>query len=96
MEERRALSDMGAFPGMSTRSDRSRVVRSLPAREQQVLDIVLSGDKFVPKHKSDFGGAGLFPAPYFETQRGLETAYERLFPLIEGYKQGGKVVKYKR
>ena len=95
IDERRALSDMGAFPGMHTSSDRVRVVRSLPASQQKILDISSPGEEFVPKYKSDFAGAGRMLTPY-ETQRGLETAYERLFPLIEGYKQGGKVVKYKR
>jgi len=95
MDERRLLSDLGAFPGMSTRSDRVRVVRSLPASQQKILDISPPGEKFVPKYKSDFGGSGQMIGPY-ETQRGLETAYERLLPLIEGYKNGGKVVKYKR
>jgi hypothetical protein len=95
IDERRMLSDLGAFPGMSTRSDRVRVVRSLPASQQKILDISPPGEKFVPKYKSDFGGSGQMIGPY-ETQRGLETAYERLLPLIEGYKNGGKVVKYKR
>jgi HPt (histidine-containing phosphotransfer) domain-containing protein len=94
MAERRALSDMGAFPGMSTVSDRVRVVRSLPASQQKILDISSPGKEFVPKYKSDFGGAGRMIIPY-ETQRGLETSIERLMPLIKGYKNGGKIVKYK-
>jgi hypothetical protein len=95
MDERRALSDLGAFPGMRTSSDRVRVVRSLPASQQKILDISSPGEEFVPRYKSDFGGAGGMLTPY-ETQRGLETSFERLLPLIEGYNKGGKVVKYKR
>jgi len=94
MEQGRLLSDLGAFPGMETRSDRVRVVRSLPASQQKILDILSPGKEFVPKHKSDFGGAGPMISPH-ETQRGLETSIERLMPLIKGYKNGGKIVKYK-
>jgi hypothetical protein len=95
IDERRALSDLGAFPGMHTSSDRGRVVRSLPASQQKILDITSPGETFVQKYISDFGGSGTMLTPY-ETQRGLETSFERLLPLIEGYNKGGKVVKYKR
>lgn len=96
IEQRQFLSDLGAFPGMETRSDRVRVVRSLPASQQKILDISSPGEEFIPKYKSDFAGSNMQMLPTHKRTRGLQTAYERLFPLIEGYKQGGKVVKYKR
>jgi len=90
IEERQLLSDLGAFPGMQTSSDRVRVVRSLPASQQKVLDISSPGEEFIPKYKSDFAGSNVRMVPTAQQTRGLQTAYERLFPLIEGYKQGGK------
>ena len=91
IEERQLLSDLGAFPGMETRSDRVRVVRSLPASQQKILEITSPGEQFVPKYKSDFAGSNVSLLPGDKRTRGLQTAYERLFPLVEKYKNGGKV-----
>ena len=90
IKERQLLSDLGAFPGMETRSDRVRVVRSLPASQQKVLDISSPGEEFVPKYKSDFAGSNVSMVPMVDQVRGFETSLERFFPLIERYKQGGK------